>query len=277
MQKKSVAGAGSVTWKITSEAAITLGGSRAVLMQLAHPLVAVGVSEHSSYMTDPFGRTDRTFVLGQMLTFGSGKTAHEAARTINRLHTHVSGTLPLNAGAFSSGTPYKARNPELLLWVHATLIDTILLVYPLLIGPLSPDEQERYYQESKETAHLLGLAPKDMPETLQDLQLYVNNMVYSNQLAATPQARQLVQQLLYPPAPTFLRPLMHFNTFVTCALLPPPVRDIYGLEWNDTRQRAADLTFAGMHAIIPRLPISLRVLPITKRLMEQGELKWKAK
>ncbi len=273
MQKNSTSGSRCMTWKIASEAALTLGGTRAVLMQIAHPLVAIGVSTHSSYMSDPLGRTEHTFILGQKITFGSTRTMHEAARTINRLHMHVYGTLPMNAGAFKSGTPYKARDPELLLWVHATLIDTILLVYPMLIGPLSPAEQDCYYQESKETAHLLGLSPKDMPATAKDLQCYVNNMVYSNRLAATPQARQLAQQVLYPPTPYFLRPLLHFNTYVTCALLPPPIRAIYGLEWNSYQQRAVDLSFAVMRAIIPRLPSSLRVLPITKQLMEQGELR----
>ena len=273
MQKNRKSGSGSMTWKIASEAAITFGGSRAVLMQIAHPLVAIGVSTHSSYMSDPIGRTEHTFILGQKITFGSTRTMHEAARTINRLHTHVHGTLPMNAGAFEGGTHYKARDPELLLWVHATLIDTILLLYPMLIGPLSPAEQEQYYQESKETARLLGLASKDMPATVKDLQRYVHDMVYSDRLAATPQARQLAQHVLYPPTPPFLRPLLHFNTYVTCTLLPPPIRAIYGLEWSGYQQRAIELSIAGMHAIIPRLPSSLRVLPITKRLMEQGELR----
>ncbi|HVB21415.1 MAG TPA: oxygenase MpaB family protein [Ktedonobacteraceae bacterium] len=273
MQKDSKSYSESVTWKIVSEAAITLGGSRAVLMQLAHPLVAIGVSKHSRYMSDPIGRTNDTFILGQKITFGSTKTMHEAARTINTLHKHVHGSLPMDAGAYESGTPYNARDPELLLWVHATLVDTILLLYPLLIGPLSPDEQEQYYQESKETAHLLGLVPKDMPTTVKDLQHYVKDMVYSNRLSATPQARQLAQQVLYPPVPAFLRPLMHYNTYVTCALLPPPIRDLYGLEWNSYQQRVVDLSLVGMRTVIPRLPSSLRVLPITKRLMEQGELK----
>src|SRR5712692_1309127 len=136
-------GPGSATWKIASEALITLGGTRAVLMQIAHPLVAMGVSEHSSYMTDPFGRTEHTFILGQKLSFGSIATAQEAARTINRLHAHVHGILPDRAGAYSSGAQYRARDPELLCWVHATLIDTILYIYPLFIGPLSEEEQEQ--------------------------------------------------------------------------------------------------------------------------------------
>ncbi len=272
MGMNSKSGSASTTWKIVSEAAITLGGSRAVLMQLAHPLVAIGVSEHSRYMSDPLGRTNDTFILGQKITFGSSSTIHEAARTINRLHTHVHGTLPMDSGAYNKGTSYKARDPDLLLWVHATLVDTILLLYPMLIGPLSPDEQEHYYQESKETARLLGLSPKGMPKTVVDLKCYVNEMVYSNRLAATPQARQLVQQVLYPPVPAFLRPLMHFNTCVTCALLPPPIREIYGLEWRSYQQRAIDLSFVGMRTIIPRLPARLPVLPITKRLMEHGKL-----
>src|SRR5438128_7627120 len=102
----------SATWKIASEAVIMLGGTRAVLMQLAHPLVAMGVSAHSSYMKDPFGRAMRTFMLGEMLTFGSFATAHKAARTINRLHYHVHGMLPAEAGAYACGTLYNARDPE---------------------------------------------------------------------------------------------------------------------------------------------------------------------
>src|SRR5213592_4603081 len=109
MQDHGYYGPGSATWKIASETVITLGGTRAVLMQIAHPLVAMGVSEHSSYMTDPFGRTEHTFVLGQLLTFGSIATARDAARTINRLHTHVHGQLYDSAGAYSSGTLYRAR------------------------------------------------------------------------------------------------------------------------------------------------------------------------
>src|SRR5262249_3496089 len=130
-------GPGSVAWKVNREWAVLLGGTRAVLLQLAHPLVALGVSNHSSYLTDPFGRADRTFTLGEHLTFGSERIARQAARKINNLHKHVHGHLPMEAGRFASGTPYDARNPELLLWVHATLVDTLLLSYNMFVGPLT--------------------------------------------------------------------------------------------------------------------------------------------
>ena len=270
MQNQGYFGKESATWNIASETMVMLGGGRAVAMQLAHPLVAMGVSTHSSYMSDPFGRAKRTFMLGQMLTFGNRTTAHQAARTINRLHTHVHGILPAAAGVHTQGAVYDARNPELLLWVQATLIDTILLTYQLFIGPLSHEEQERYYQESKITGRLLGLADAHIPRTVVDLQHYVHDMSYSHQLAATPQARQLMQQVLYPPLPGLLRPLMEYNAWLTSALLPPPIRDIYGLQWGPRRQQAFDAFATSMRRLLPHAPTALRILPLTQKIMQSG-------
>lgn len=270
MRDSGYFGAESATWKIWQEAILLLAGGRAVLMQLAHPLVAMGVSRHSRYMQDPLGRADSTFILGQMLTFGSTSTAREAARTINRLHTHVYGTLPFLAGAYASGTPYRARDAELLLWVHATLVDTVLHAYPLLIAPLSSEEQEQYYQESKAAARLLGLRAADMPGTVAELRQYVNEMVYSNRLAATPEARELARVVLFPPTPTLLRPFLHLQLQLTCGLLPQPVRDIYGLDWDNRRQRVLDLATATLRQVMSHLPRRLRMLPITRRMMKRG-------
>ncbi len=270
MQDCSFFGAESATWKIGREAILNIGGARAVLMQLAHPLVAMGVSEHSRYMTDPFGRAASTFMLGQLLTFGSTQTTRQAAHTINQLHRHVHGILPEQAGDFSAGTPYDAHDPELLLWVQATLTDTVLYLYPLLIGPLSHDEQEQYYQEAKHVTRLLGLTEKDMPETVDDLRAYVHAMVYSNRLAATPQARQLARQVLFPPLGDLWKPLLHVHYYLTCALLPQPVREIYGIEWGPKKQLMFKTATTGVHILLASLPPSLRVLPITHKIMRQG-------
>ncbi len=272
MQDHGLFGPESVAWKVAKEAVLNIGGARAVLMQLAHPLVAAGVSTHSSYMRDPIGRALRTFTLGQMLTFGSLTTVRQASRFINRLHTHVHGTLPTAAGMYAEHTPYKARDPELLLWVYATLIDTTLLIYPMFVGPFPPEEQEQYYQESKVLAPFLGLRAEHMPKTVEDLRRYVQDMVYSDRLAATPQARRLVQQVLFPPIPSVFRPFLHLHLQITCALLPQPVRDIYGLEWGPKRQRVFEISTIGLRTIISHLPESLRVIPITHRMMEQGAI-----
>src|SRR6266851_435061 len=91
----------------------------------------------------------------------------------------------------------------------------------------------------------------------------------ANCLAATPQARQLARQVLFPPIPAIYRPLMHLHLQLTCALLPQPVREIYGLEWEMLRQHIFDLSARSMRAIIPHLPTSLRELPITRRLIHE--------
>src|SRR5215472_5740625 len=208
-----------------------------------------------------------------MLTFGSSETARSAARRINRLHKHVRGTLPAGAGAYSSGTHYFAGDPELLLWVHATLVDTILLMYPLFIAPLSAEEREQYYQESKAMGRLLGLTSTDMPTTARDLQQYVNDMVQSNRLAATPQARELARQVLFPPTPWLIHPILHLNLQMTCAILPQPIREIYGLEWSDWRQHVFNLSTFGIRTILPHLPTHMRELPITRHLIQYGESK----
>jgi uncharacterized protein (DUF2236 family) len=270
VQDHGYLGPESITWKMAREAMINIGGARAVLMQLAHPLVAMGVSEHSRYMTDPFGRARDTFMLGQMLVFGSKQTSRQAARTINRIHRHVHGRLLQPAGTYQAGAPYDARDPELLLWVQATLIDTMLLVYPLFIGPLSQAEQERYYQESRTMGRLLGLTKQDMPETLDTLHQYIYTMVHSNRLAATPQARQLAHQVLFPPLPEVWRPLLHLHYQFTCALLPQPVREMYGMEWGPRRQLLFEATTASVHTLLTTLPPPLRILPLTHKLMQRG-------
>lgn len=268
-------GPGSVAWKVNREWVVLLGGTRAVLLQLAHPLVAQGVSHHSNYMTDPFGRAERTFILGEKLTFGPTSTARQAARTINNLHKHVHGHLSTTAGSFSGGTRYDARDPRLLLWVHATLVDTLLLSYTAFVGPLTRAEEVQYYEESKEIAHLLGLLPANMPAGIDDLRHYVHTMVHSDQLAPTIQARELARQTLFPPAPGILRPFMHVNLNITNALLPQPVREIYSMEWSKRQQLAFTAFARSLRLVVPRLPAQLRELPITRHLM-RGELRTSA-
>jgi uncharacterized protein (DUF2236 family) len=260
-------GPGSMTWKVGREWAVLLGGTRAVLMQVAHPLVALGVSQHTDYMHDPYGRAGRTFLRGEELAFGHTTLARQSARTINNLHKNVYGALTASAGRFPAGTRYNARDPELLLWVQATLVDTVLLCYQYFVGPLSHAEQEQYYQESKASGHLLGLLPSHMPPSLDDLNAYIADMVQSDRLAPTLEGRELAMQTLFPPAPTAFRPLMHLNLYLTTALLPQPIRDIYGLGWSRWQQSSFDLSARSMRSLLPRLPLMLRTLPITRRLM----------
>lgn len=259
----------SVTCEIHKEGIILLSGPCALLMQLAHPLIATAIYEHSLVMSHPFHRAVHTIQLTQRKALGSDVDVHHAARTINRLHAHVHGTLAADAGAYTKGTPYRAQDPQLLLWVHATLVVSALRIYELFIGPLSDGEKEQYYQETKARACLLGLPLHVMPGTLVDLEHYVDEVLHSNRLAVTPQARQLMQKVLFPSSSFLLRPLAHFNLFVTSALLPQPVREMFGLQWNEHQQRDFDCLARVLRAVLPSLPECMRELPSTRRMIRQ--------
>ena len=258
-------GPGSVTWRHAGEAALMLGGGRAVLMQLAHPLVAAGVGQHSGYATDPWRRTAETTRLMLLLTFGTCSQAREAARAINRLHIGVTGALADDAGDLRAGTTYEARDPALLLWVYATLVDTTRLMTRLLFKPLSPVEEEQYYQESKRIVALLGLPAARTPATLADFNTYLDGMLSGSQLAWTPEAQRVADIVMHMPAPFILRPALLAAEQVTIGLLPPPVRAIYGYHWDRYRQAALDLSFASLRLALSAIPAPLRQMPFARQ------------
>ena len=261
-------GPGSITWRLDREAILSVGGSRAVLMQLAHPLVAAGVSQHSVYASDPYGRWRRTFVLSQALVFGTRSQARQAAQTINHRHQPVRGTLDTSTGAFASGAAYQARDPALLFWVHATLVDTILYLYPLLIAPLAPAEQETYYQESLRSVRLLGLPPDYAPPTLAAFHDYMHTMLTGDCLAVTPAARELAALVQHPPMLPAAWPLFEAISKITIGLLPTCLREQYGYRWGKVQQHLFDAWVRITKRTIQRLPPRLREFS-TARAAEQ--------
>src|SRR5690242_18070738 len=123
-------------------------------MQIAHPLVAAGVAAYSDFRSRPLDRLQRTLDLMLTIVFADAAAALAAARAIDGVHARVHGTLPEPVGPFAAGTPYDARDPALLLWVFATLVDTALLVYERFVGRLSASDRATYYDEGKTTGRL---------------------------------------------------------------------------------------------------------------------------
>src|ERR1700722_3809484 len=151
---------------------ILFGGQRALLMQIAHPLVAQGVLDYSSVRKSPFKRLNRTLQLTQSFIFGTNEEVAQSAEKINRVHKAVEGNLPHSIGAHPADTTYRARDPELLTWVWATLADTAVLVYETFIGTLTDREKESYYQEFKKLLPPLGGNIETTPATFKDLAPY---------------------------------------------------------------------------------------------------------
>src|SRR2546429_10004241 len=128
---------GSITRRVSREHVLILGGGRALLMQLAHPMVAAGVDEHSDFRQRPMYRLRRTIRLTMAIVFGDRETALAAARAVNQTHGRV------------RGERYRALDPDLLLWVHATLVDSALVTYDTFVRALSAGERDAFFPERK--------------------------------------------------------------------------------------------------------------------------------
>jgi uncharacterized protein (DUF2236 family) len=246
---------------VNREGVLLLGGGAALILQVAHPLVAAAVAEHSTYREDPWGRLYRTLDLTTKVVFGDTRTAERAARRIRSVHERVHGVTEEDAGRYPAGTPYRADDPELLLWVHATLVRTALDVYRLYVGRLTIAEQLRYYEEQKSLAAAFGVPRERMPATFGAFNEYFESMLESDRIAVTSALRDVVDATLRPPLPFVARPLVDSLNLVTVGLLPERLRDELGLPWGAVRERLLETSRAGLRRIIPALPGLVRDYP----------------
>jgi uncharacterized protein (DUF2236 family) len=245
-------GPGSISWRVNREAALLLGGARALLMQVAHPRVAAGVADHSDFERDPLRRLNRTLALSLALTFGTPAEVRRAADRINQTHRRV------------TGPGYRALDPDLLLWVHATLIDSALLTYRTFVGPLDRAEAERYYREAKPIGVLLGVPPRRYPGTLAAFDGYLEEML-AGPVRPDATGLRLARLVLRPPLRRVPAGVFAPLDVITAGLLPEGLRQDYGLRWG----RASRALFRTSSVTVPRL---LRVMPGRLRVVPPARL-----
>lgn len=251
--------------RVSRELALMLGGGRALLLQVAHPLVGAGVAEHSGYRENPWKRLEGTMNAVWAIVFGTRAQADRAARRVDAMHGKVHGSLQEGMGKYPAGTPYSALDPELLLWVHATLVDTALLVHGTWVRPLSDAEQAAYYEEMKTCARLFGTPADVIPETLADFRAYMSGMLDGADLCVTPTARDIARSVMHPPLPLPLRPAMQWSNLVTAGLMPEHLRRDYGLAWDPARAALATASREWTRRIaMPLLPARLRTVPAAR-------------
>ena len=251
-------GPGSAAWQVDREVMVLAGGSCALLMQAAHPAVAAGVAQHSSYRIDPFGRLLRTLASSFAVVFGTRTQAAAAIRRVNAIHAAVRGTIP------ETGERYSALEPEALLWVHATLVDTALRVYDRFVRPLTPAEAEAYHREATPIAELLHVPPAALPATLGETRAWMDEMVASGRVRVTPTAREIARTVLYPSRfpPRFAWEAAHL---ISVSMLPDPIRRGYGLRWSRSRERGVEGLAAATRRLLPLVPGPLRYVPHARR------------
>lgn len=251
----------SITWRVNREQALLVGGGCALLLQLAHPLVAAGVADHSDFKADPLKRLRRTLDATLGIVFGTTDEAERCAATIRSVHSRVQGTLPADTGRFPAGTPYRAEDPPLLEWVQATLIDTAIRTYGLLFSPLSHAERERYYTEAKAIAAMLGVPDGQMPGTYDGFDERYRARIASDEIAVGPQARDLGRAVLAPKLRFVPRPVFAPLGLLTVGLLPPQIRERYGFRWSPARERAFRAGAAAIGRTAKALPGRVRLFP----------------
>lgn len=225
---------------INGERLVVLGWPSAILMQIAHPLVAAGVAEHSSFRDGPRAAASRLHhTIGAMrrLSFGDERARAETLARIRAIHQRVNGRLHQRVGVFPEGTPYSAEDPALVLWVHATLLDTLPRAFDALVRPLSTHERDAFCDEAAQSAIDLGAHSADVPRTWAELQRYLSATIESGILAVGEQGQEVGRAVLVPMASVLVRPATAFNQAIAVGLLPPAISRVYDLSWSERDQR----------------------------------------
>jgi uncharacterized protein (DUF2236 family) len=259
----------SMLRRIHRERAVALSGPRALLMQAAHPLAVSGLLAHSTAVDEPYDRLARTAEVMSTIGFGSREDADRVTRRVRAMHRQVRGSIRRQAGPYSAGTPYRADQPDLLMWVLFTLVDSALVVYQLYVEKLSDGEQAAYWEDYKQVGRLFGLRDRDMPRTIEDLREYKREMLEGDALHVSDWARRRAREIvLEPPVPLVARPLLETVNFITIALLPGRLRREYGFSALPPALVRRALVAGGAEyvkrAVIPLLPDRLRLVPAAR-------------
>jgi uncharacterized protein (DUF2236 family) len=258
-------------WQVHREAVLLAAGGRALLMQIAHPKVAAGVAEHSSFKEDPLGRLQRTTSALWSILFDEESEARASLEQVKNIHRKVRGTT--QAGEpLPTGSSYSALDADLLLWVHATLIDSAMTGYDLLVKPLTADEKSRYYIDSKKLASLFEIPDSIVPASLTDFHGYMTRMLAEDKIAVGPAARAISKDILHP-RPWILRPAGPLFALITAGMLPERLRQGYGLIWTERREKRFVRAAKWFQRLLPFVPRSARIVPNARSAENQRQVR----
>jgi uncharacterized protein (DUF2236 family) len=271
----------SEAWRLNREAMLLLGaGPRALLLQIAHPLVAAGVAEHSDFRADPWTRLSGTLRSYLRIVYGTAGAARDEISRLHGLHRGIRGDVPEPGLHGRQGRRYSALDPDLSLWVHATLVDSTIAAYDAWVEPLSRDERARYYAETLPVGRAFGISASRLPPDLEAFEAYLDEMLRpGGPIEVGDTARDLADAILHPPlGPAVAAAGWPFNRLAGLAdaipsraytwlfwpaigLLPASVREGYGFAWGLRQRAVATWLVATWSAWRPVLPPTFRQMP----------------
>lgn len=247
-------GPDSVSWQVHREVTVLFGGARAVLMQAAHPLVIAGARETGFYERNPWRRLQRTLMLTYTITFGSRAQADAAAERINDVHARVKGLDPV------TGLPYDGLDPDLLLYVHACLVESALLFEALTVGRLDEVGRQRFHEEQMLAAEMVRIPRASIPPTVPELRAHLRDVYRSGILRSSDAAMRVAALFHDPPREAEWRPVLKGVSRLAFGTLPPELRAVYDVEVGPARREVMRAAFAATRVLRPLLPPRYRYI-----------------
>lgn len=253
-------------WTINRERVIQVAGLRVLLMQIAHPMVAEAVYDHSYVFDKPLLRLHRTLTFTLDVVFGTHVQREKALAEIEAAHRPAVGELKEAVGKYDAGASYNPRNPRQALWVFATLVEGALSAYDALIEPLDSETKDKFYQDAKSFAHWMHIRASYLPDDYAALEAYMQNAITSGEVAVGTSARKIAPFITAQSIPVvswLSYPAYRFSI----GLLPASICEQYGFEFGSIEQamlkRACQLSRNTIHYI----PHTMRFVPEYRRAM----------
>ena len=185
-------GPGSPSWKVWASPTSLIGFQRAVVLEHFDPYLAAAVADSAGIYTDPRGRLDRTLAYFLTVAVADGRTAVGVSDALMRVHAKAKGVEPI------TGSRYSANNPDAQLWIHITGWHSVLKCYERYgPGPLSKDEENRFWAESRIAAELQMCKPSDVPGSRDEVRQYFADV--RPRLCTSEHADKAMRYLLWTP------------------------------------------------------------------------------
>ncbi|KAL2861203.1 oxygenase MpaB family protein [Aspergillus lucknowensis] len=251
--------------KVVSEAIILGGGAAAILLQVAHPGVAKGVNYHSSFAQRPVDRLRTTMTYVYSMLFGTPREKKKIIELVHQAHASI------------QGPDYAADDPSAQLWVAATLYAVAIDLYEQIFGVMDEDKAEAVYREYVVLGASLRVPLEMWPRTRAAFWVYWDEQLASFEVCD--EAKSVAHDLLYnPKLPVYFKVMMPTLRLVTAELLPPRLREAYGLKTSKSRKRLYRSTMLVTKATYPFFPKAIRTFPVKyymkdmrKRMAKYGE------
>lgn len=236
----------SMTWQLYREPSIILGGMRALLLQIAHPAVAIGVAKYSDFEQDTIGRAHRTILSMVQIWFGDLNTANNSARRLHIIHSMIRGQMVWETEDEIIINPFCAADSDLLFWVLATIIDTTIQLFEKTVRPLSLKEKNQFYEETKIMAQLMGIPLEEYPSNLNNFYSRFLTYLDTGVLKLEQEGNAITKALFKLPYP-----IRRFQQILAEGFLPEQTKPLFAFRPSRTVLKVVLWAARMVNRIIP--------------------------